>query len=374
MERFINANPAPPPHRRRWRPFPSRPGWLYFCAIVREFRWTLLFLGAAVAWGAILYAITPQPELANKCPSLLHSFYGAWMALLAQPIFSPPITWYLTLMCALYPIFGALLIGEGVVRFALLMFSRRHGEKEWMRVMASTYQDHIVLCGLGHLGYRVLEQLVASGVPVVAIEQNENGRFVSAAKAFKIPVLIRDMTEDQALLDAGIQYARGIICCTNDDMANLEVALDSRRFNPRIRVVLRLFDQQIAAKIAGAMMVDAAFSTSALAAPVVAALSLDTKVSPSAIIDGVPHVTAELTIGPGSCIAGRRIGQVESDYHVRVLARTPRESAAQSPPPLDALIAEGDRLLIHTAAARLASLAAGCRNSVAPSPLVAGSA
>ena len=30
-----------------------------------------------------------------------------------------------------------------------------------MRVMASTYRDHVVLCGIGHLGIRVLEELCA---------------------------------------------------------------------------------------------------------------------------------------------------------------------------------------------------------------------
>ena len=48
--------------------------------------------------------------------------------------------------------------------------------------------------------------------------------------------------------------------------------------NPNIRVVMRLFDQRIAQKIAGALTVDAAFSSSALAAPIVAAMSLQTKV------------------------------------------------------------------------------------------------
>ncbi|NJL18652.1 MAG: hypothetical protein HC938_17335 [Nitrospira sp.] len=41
-----------------------------------------------------------------------------------------------------------------------------------------------------------------------------------------------------------------IVIATNDDMANLEVALDARRLNPKIRVLMRLYDQQIAAKIA----------------------------------------------------------------------------------------------------------------------------
>src|SRR5213075_2010986 len=129
-----------------------------------------------------------------------------------------------------------------------------------MRVMVSTYRDHVVLCGMGRLGFRVLEALLASEVPVVALERQGAGRFVNKAKDLGVPVLIRDMKEDQALIDAGIEYARAIIIATNDAMANLEVALDARRMNPSIRVVMRMFDDQIALKVAGTMNIDAAFS------------------------------------------------------------------------------------------------------------------
>jgi Trk K+ transport system NAD-binding subunit len=343
---------------RGWWCF-RRPGVLYFCAIVREFRWTLAGLAFLIFIGGILNAITPA-DAGGRRLNLLTCFYGAWMAMLAQPV-STPTTWYTTLMDAVYPVFGALLVGEGVVRFALLMVSRRHGEKEWMKVMASTYSDHIVLCGLGHLGYRVLEQLVAGKVPVVGIEKDEDGRFVAAAKALGVPVLIRDMKDDQALLDAGIERARAVVIATNDDMANVEVALDSRRMNPGIRIIMRLFDQQIAAKIAGALTIDAAFSASALAAPVVAALSLDTEVSSSLLIDHVLYVTAEIVVEAGSALEGRSVADAESAHAARILARTPADAVAVSPPAMDAVISAGDKLLVYLAAPRLAALSAAAR-------------
>src|SRR5688572_3139800 len=254
--------------------------------LLHEFRWTLLSLLIAIVLAASLYAITPQEQLAGRKPTLATSLYGGWMALLAQPIYAPPEAWYLKLITGIYPIIGVLLIGEGVVRFALLMVSRKHGEKEWMRVMASTYRDHVILCGLGHLGARVLQELIASGIAVVAIEKDEHGRFLSVARERSVPVIVRDMTEDEALLEAGIREARVIIIATNSDMGNLEVALDARRLNPKIRVIMRLYDQQIASKISSALNVDAAFSASALAAPMVAAMAMNAKVLGSAIIAG----------------------------------------------------------------------------------------
>ena len=52
-----------------------------------------------------------------------------------------------------------MLVGEGIVRLSMLVISKEQGERKWMKVMASTYRDHVVLCGLGHLGFRILGQL-----------------------------------------------------------------------------------------------------------------------------------------------------------------------------------------------------------------------
>src|SRR5882724_9249747 len=100
------------------------------------------------------------------------------MSLFAQPPFSPPPTWYLQAVAAVYPLIGFFVIGEGIVRFALLMLSRSRGEKEWMKVKAATYRNHVVLCGLGNLGYRVLRQLYAQKQDVVVIERDERKRFL----------------------------------------------------------------------------------------------------------------------------------------------------------------------------------------------------
>jgi hypothetical protein len=195
------------------------------------------------------------------------------MALFAQTIFSPPETWYLALLDGVYPLIGFGLVGEGVVRLGLLIVSRQHGEKEWMKVMASTHRDHVVLCGLGHLGYRILQQLKAAGEPVVAIEVDPTCRFLAEAKASGTPVLVRDMKDDEALREAGIAHARVVVIASNDDLANLEVALDARRLNPQIRVVMRLFDQRIADKFKDVKLIDEAFSAAALAAPRVAEMA-----------------------------------------------------------------------------------------------------
>src|SRR5262245_30297557 len=120
--------PAKPLRVRNRRPWRLR--WLYFFAVLREFRWTFLVLVCCLALGTVVLAMTTFPDTGR--PPLRVALYGAWMSILGEPVFNPPPTWYLSLLNAVFPLVGVAMVGEGVVRFALLMVSRREGEKEWM--------------------------------------------------------------------------------------------------------------------------------------------------------------------------------------------------------------------------------------------------
>jgi Trk K+ transport system NAD-binding subunit len=336
--------------RRRRRD--ARTAWLYFRLVAREFRGTMVVLVVTVAVGTVLHAITRIPQLGGVRPSIELSVYATWMSLFAQGPFSPPPTWYLEAVAAVYPVIGFVVVGEGIVRFGLLMVSRRRGEKEWMRVMAMTYRDHVVLCGLGHLGYRVLLELLAQDQDVVCIERQENSRFVAAAKELGVPVLIRDMKDDEALIAAGVPAARVLLAATNDDIANLEVALDARRMRPDIRIGMRLFDQQLAEKLRQTFAFDSVFSSSALAAPAVAAIALDRRILASFDVAGVPTVAAEVAVSER--IAGKTVAWIESQLGARVLGVTADGVARDLAPDLP--VRAGDLLVVYVAAARLPAL------------------
>ena len=354
------SQPARPGFRR------SRTTLLYVLALLREFRWSLAVFCTALLIGAVAFYFTPGEFPRPEQATLLNCLYASWMTMLVQPVNAVPSTWWLVIVCGGNPLIGLMVLGEGVVRLALLLFSKHHGRKEWMRVMASTYRDHAVVCGIGKLGTRVIEQLVASNVPVVAVERDEAARFQQHVRGLGVPVIVGDMKEDQTLVLAGVPHARVVIIATNDDIANLEVALDSRRLNPGVRIVMRLFEQSIAQKISGAFMVDVAFSASTLAAPIVAAMSMGTKVLSSTVIAGIHHMTAELSIGPGSALADRPIADVERAFACRILARTPTGSPIQLPPDPGTTLRAGDGLVVHIPGSQLPALSAAGRGSAVP--------
>src|SRR5829696_572916 len=101
--------------------------------------------------------------------------------------------------------------------------------------------DHVVVCGLGNIGYRVVEQLVRLDVPVVAAELQETNRFLPAVRRLGAPVLIADIRLTDTLQALHVDDARSVVVVTSSDLVNLEAALNAHQLNPELRVVLRLF-------------------------------------------------------------------------------------------------------------------------------------
>ena len=89
-------------------------------------------------------------------------------------------------------------------------------------------------------------------------------------------------------------------------------------------------------------------------------MSLGSNVLSSYLIDGIQHVTAELTIEPDSPLIGRSIADVEQAHAIRVLAHAPNGRDANGPASATALLAAGDELVVHSPAAGLAALCALC--------------
>src|SRR5262249_37621131 len=127
-------------------------------------------------------------------------------------------------------------------------------------------RDHIVICGLGNIGYRVAERLAALGLPTAAVDRNEDGRFLVPVRRLGVPVLVADATLTETLRALSLESARCLLVLTGDDLANLETALSARALNPTLRVVVRLFDAELAARVERFFGVDISRSVHALAA------------------------------------------------------------------------------------------------------------
>ncbi|MBI5480303.1 MAG: NAD-binding protein [Deltaproteobacteria bacterium] len=347
-----------------------RANWLYARALAREFRYTLLTFAVLVVVGAVLFRVTPLADYPK--PNVPSALYGTFSLLgLGQP-FNFPSAWYLRILYLTYPLIGIGVVVQAVVRFGFLLVSKKNNEKEWTRVLASTFRDHIILCGLGNVGFRVLERLRQYHLDVVAIEKDGGGQFVAAVKAQGVPVIIADVKEDESLVQAGIARARAIVIATNDDLANIEVALDARRMSPEIHVILRMFDQDIARKIGQAFGFERTFSASSLAAPAVAALALEGNVLGSCDVGDRTYITAEVVVQPGSRLSGKAVGSFHHDFGAWIIALRRGGGELQHVPASNVNVAAGDGLVVQAVLEDLHRLNDAAGRAPAPSPLGAG--
>ena len=91
--------------------------------------------------------------------------------------------------------------------------------------------DHVVVVGLGQVGLRLALLLRQRGIPVVAVDDREDGENVGHARERGLPVVI-GRGADPSLLDRlSLDRAIALAAVTDDDLQN--IAVDARRTRPR---------------------------------------------------------------------------------------------------------------------------------------------
>ncbi|HKB36564.1 MAG TPA: NAD-binding protein [Gemmataceae bacterium] len=205
---------------------------------------------------------------------------------------------------------------------------------------------HVVVCGLGAIGYRVVEELTQAKERVVVIEMNRDNRFVSTVRRAGSPVILGDASIHEVMRQAHGATARAIVACTNNDMINLEVALLARELNATQRVVLLQTDHQLAQLLREAANIRFAVSVPALAAPAFIAGLFGDRVLSVFMIQERLMAVIDFVIGPQDThLIGQSAGTVAIDHGLLPVAVVPADG---SPPPRDpffACLGAGDRLI-----------------------------
>lgn len=113
----------------------------------------------------------------------------------------------------------------------------------WMKKMkreAQSLDHHIIVCGGGTIGTRVIDELCATERAFVLIEQDEDRvHHLQEHEHIKFPAIVGDATDDDCLRAAGIDQAYGVITCLEADNENLIVVVSARMLRPDVRIVTR---------------------------------------------------------------------------------------------------------------------------------------
>jgi voltage-gated potassium channel len=101
----------------------------------------------------------------------------------------------------------------------------------------SEIKDHYIICGFGRVGHQVAQVFEASGILYVVIDSKRET--LEELERKDVPSIIGDATSDDILIEAGIRSAKGLIACSDSDVANVYVTLSARVLNPGLNIVAR---------------------------------------------------------------------------------------------------------------------------------------
>jgi Trk K+ transport system NAD-binding subunit len=166
---------------------------------------------------------------------------------------------------------------------------------------------------------------------------------------------VADARRPDILVQAGIKAASAIVPITGDDLVNLGVATAARSLCPGIRVVIRTFDDSLAANLQSGFDIHRAYSTSALAAPAFAAAATHAPVDYAFAydvddgrdgddLDRALLTITKFTVVEGSRLVGYTVERLEQEFDVSVLAHS--GSTFDINPPPDRVLASGDGFVV----------------------------
>ncbi|ULQ57318.1 NAD-binding protein [Flavihumibacter rivuli] len=109
--------------------------------------------------------------------------------------------------------------------------------------------NHVIICGFGRNGQQAAQTLRYHNLPFVVIEKNEELLQKYAEEYPEVIYLVGDGTNDELLLEAGINRARALITSLPVDADNVFIVLSARSLNATIRIISRASENSAVAKL-----------------------------------------------------------------------------------------------------------------------------
>ena len=213
------------------------------------------------------------------------------------------------------------------------------------RKMIDDLRNHIIVCGYGRVGRRAGEELREAGVPYVVLDFSEEA--LEHAREDDVLFVDGSGSEDEDLVKAGLDRARGIIVASDDDGDNLYISLSAKARRPDVIVIARGSSEEAERKLklAGADRVVTPYTT---AGRVMAQLMIKPQVT--SFVNAMTSSEApdlnfeEIEVTSSSGAAGLTIGalNISSQTGANIVAVRKLGGALELRPTKDTLLEESD--------------------------------
>ena len=273
---------------------------------------------------------------------LIHAFYVAILTAFGSGPVDPnsPTHAGLKVFAILALIASGVLVGA-VFSFATAAVTTDRLQRREARRIAKL-RGHAVVAGLDNVGYRLEQVLHGMGVPTVTIDSEVDPRY-STALAARTPFVQGDPRIRENLERAGLDRAGLLFAVTGDELLNVEVCLQARSVNPRVRTVARVFDEDFAEDASRTLGIDATLSTSMAAATAFASAATDEKAVRRFVLGSLGMGVRRLDV---SRSIARREVEAWSEVGVRVAAYRTRAHGVVPPTAMPDVLEPGDHLIV----------------------------
>jgi Trk K+ transport system NAD-binding subunit len=256
---------------------------------------------------------------------------------------------WLQVFAILFIVLGATLVSISFALLTNILVSRRI-EQSLGRRRVPGMVGHIVVVGLGSVGIRVVEGLLAAGRRVVVVEQDDTNRYLGRARALGVPVVIADATQRQTHAVVNLSEASAVAVLTSADLTNIETGLAVReslgtRWS-EVPVVLRVFDRDLARMMELNFGFQHVRSTSALAAPWFVGASLGLDILETFYVDRQPFIVGRLLIAPSGGLQGLAMQDLSARTRVIAIRRAKTPDTLEHPPRRDTRFEARDEVFL----------------------------
>jgi voltage-gated potassium channel len=240
-----------------------------------------------------------------------------------------------------------IVLGVGTLFYALVtvteFFVAGHlaellAERRMQRTIDSL-SDHYLICGFGRVGRQVARDLRAAGARYVVIDENPDNR--ELADGVGVRFIEGRPSDDQVLLSAGIDRARGVLACVDSDAENIFITLTARELRSDISIVARASAEDSEKKLrrAGADRVISPYKASGAE---MARLALHPQVY--GVVDVAPEYRMEeIVVAEGCDGVGKKIGDIRGGSFIVALRRP--DGTFQAQPSSETVLGVGDVLV-----------------------------
>lgn len=136
---------------------------------------------------------------------------------------------------------GPVLVGAVSALLTDLLLAIRLGG--WLQSRNIPKEGHVIVYGLGRVGYRIHQELSRLGLPAVGIAKEVNQALAQRARLGGMPILAHG-DGHLVLEEANLAKAKALLVVTDDESHNLHFAMECEHKHPSVQTAVRVNDPE----------------------------------------------------------------------------------------------------------------------------------